>query len=107
MFESSGLVESTPAPIQWTASTNPPTFAERFAVRQFRMFRRQLHPWWLVTLPIMAIHVFNIVRAWPGEGRVVPFVFFMLLVVFLSWSNQGFCELLDRYDAELRQHRNR
>lgn len=91
-------------PIAWTALTDRPGLAERFATSAFRASRRQLHPWWLVAGPVMAYWVIEIAVGWSRHdlSRTTLAIVGVLLVAFTFWTRQGFCDLLARYDAELR-----
>jgi hypothetical protein len=94
--------------IEWTALTDRPGLAERFASRAFRASRRQLHPWWLVAGPVMVYWIVEVAAGWSHRdvSRTVLSVVSLLLIGFMFWTRQGFCDLLERYDAELRRRQS-
>jgi hypothetical protein len=101
MFESTGLIGSTPSGIRWTVSTGAPTRAERLAALSFSRYQSR-QPWWLPAVGWSAYAVFGVLRTWPNEWAVSLYLFIGISWWIHGWSRQGFLDLIERYDAELR-----
>jgi hypothetical protein len=89
----------------WTVITTPPSFSERWAARVWSR-RRQGSSAGILWL---AYNVMAGMRHWKdGEtGWLIADVVLFVLLASLTWERYAFGQLLERYDAELRDIQSR
>jgi len=85
---------------RWTVITTSPSFAERWAVRAMSHRRQHIS----ASLVWLVYNVLAGMRHWSdGEtGWLIADIVLFVLVAASSWERYAFGQLLERYDAELR-----